>query len=346
MLSLIRSGLILFLSLLFILSCTDKNKTEKPDVVTVTDTTSTGKQIAEISLKIGKEPSNAALYHERAQLHLSRNDVKNALLDMVKVTELDTVTAPYFVTLADVYFASGAPGKSKAALEKAVSIDPENLAAQEKLAELYFYVQEYDKSIAHLDNVLKKDIRNAKAYFMKGMNFKEKGDTSRAISSFQTAIEQRYNYYAAYQQLGIIFSAKNDKLALQYFDGALRIDPKSEEALYGKGMYYQETAHDYDKAIQEYTKITELNPINASAHFALGYIHYQYLKVYGEAVKHYTKAMDANPQWPQAVYNRGLAYESMGDVNAAKKDYELALKLQPDYEMPKLGLERIKNSVK
>ena len=308
----------------------------------VQDTTALGIKIGEVSAKIGKNPNDAALFHERAKLHMQRLDVANAMLDMQKVIELDTTKADYFLTLADVHFAANKTAKSRASLEKCLELDPKNILALEKLAELYFYVQDYPKSISYLDQILKIDIHNSKAYLMKGMNYKEKGDTIKAISSFQTSIEQKTDNYDAYQQLGMIYTAQNNPLALQYFDGALRLNPKSQEALYGRGMFYQEVKKDYDKAIQDYTSITQLNSKNAAAYFALGFIHYQYLKVYGEGAKYYTKAIESDPTWPEAVYNRGLCYEAVGDINAARIDYNKAITLRPDYVLAQKGLDRVK----
>lgn len=323
-------------------SCKPGAKDDQTKTPVVIDTTPIGKQIAEISRKIHDNPNAPDLYHQRSRLHLQRNDLANAAIDIGKVLELDTTKADYFLTLSDIRLAAGDPGKSMAALRKTLELDPENIRAREKLAELYFIAMQYEQSISNLDEILKRDIHNAKAYFMKGMNFKEKGDTARAIGSFQTAIEQRQDYYEPYIQLALIYTARADKLAMQYYDGALRINPKSEEALYGRGMYYQEVMQDYDKAIQDYTSIILINPKNRNAHFNLGFVHYQYLKVNSEAIKHYTRAIESDPQWPEAFFNRGLTYETKGDVNAARNDYQNALKLRPDYEKAKIALDRVK----
>jgi tetratricopeptide (TPR) repeat protein len=336
--SFITAGLAL---IVFSSGCNNSKDDQHRGGTVVNDTTPLGKMIAEASLKISKDPKNPDLYHNRAKLHLQRLDYLNALLDMSEVVKMDSTKAEYYLTIADAEFARGNSGMSKTALDKCLQLDPKNLIALERMAELYFYVKQYEKSIGYLDQILKADIRNPKAYFMKGMNFKEKGDTARAIGSFQTTIEQQPDYYDAYQQLGMIYTAQNNPLGIQYFDGALRIKPKSEEALYGRGMCYQEVKHDYDKAIQDYTSITQMNPQNSNAHFALGFIHFQYLKVYAEAVKHYTRAIDADPNWPEAIYNRGLAYESMGNIAAAKSDYEKALKIRADYALAQAGLKRV-----
>jgi tetratricopeptide (TPR) repeat protein len=135
---------------------------------------------------------------------------------------------------------------------------------------------------------------------------------------------------------------KNNMLALQYFNGALKVKPQSEEALYGRAMWYQEHMQDYDKAIQDYTSIIQLNPRNRNAHFNLGYIHYQYLKVYDQAIKHYSDAINADAAYAEAFYNRGLVYETVGNIMAAKSDYTKAIELRPGYVLASDGLQRVR----
>lgn len=307
-----------------------------------TDTSELGKKIAELTTLVEANPDKASLLHQRAELYVEKKDMANALLDMQKVIALDTTVADYFVTLSDCHLAANQPGKAKAALEKCLSLDPKNKEGNMKLAELFFLARQYPNSIQHLNNVLKEDIHNPKAYFMKGMTFKEMGDTLKAISSFQTAIEQNPEYYDAFMQLAVVCAVKNNPLALQYFNGAVKLNARSEEALYGRAMWFQENMQDYDKAIQDYTSILQLNPDNKFAHFNLGYVHYQYLKVYSEAIKHYSNAINADPDYTEAVYNRGLAFETSGNIMAAKKDYERAIQLRPNYVLAQKGLQRVK----
>lgn len=326
-------------------SCKQDVKHENGVAVTQ-DTTPVGKQIAEISVRIGEDPQNPGLLHQRAKLHLQRMDVANAMIDMERVISMDTTNADYFLTLADVHLAASKPGKSRAALIKCLSLDPKNKLAYEKLAELYFFVQQYKDALKNLDEVLKLDITNPKAYFMKGMCYRDMGDTTKALSSFQTAIEQKPDYYDPYLQLAMIYHARNNKLALQYYDGALRVNPKSVDALYGRGLWYQENERDYDKAIQDYTSAVQLSPKAARAHFALGYIHYQYLKVYDQAVKHYNDALAIDSTWAEAYLNRGLSFEAMGNIAAANQDFNKAMMLRPNYRGAMQASERVNKPMK
>lgn len=330
-----------FILLIVMFSACGSNEGAEQPKYDPRDTTAVGKKIQEISLRIKDDPENTDLLHERAKLHMSRGDVANALLDMEKVIGRDTTKADYFLTLADVHLAATKPGRSKAALEKCLSLDPGNKLAYEKLAELYFIAQQYKEAIKNLDEVLKLDITNPKAYFMKGMCFRDIGDTTRAISSFQTCIEQDARHYNANLQLAMIHHARGQEVAQQYYDAALRIDPKSTDALYGRGLWFQENRRDYNSAIRDYTSAITFNPKAAQAHFALGFIHYQYLQVYDQAILHFNDAIQADPNWPEAWFNRGLSYEAKGDIAGAGKDYQKALELNPRYVNAQNALQRV-----
>jgi tetratricopeptide (TPR) repeat protein len=175
---------------------------------------------------------------------------------------------------------------------------------------------------------------------MSGINFKEKGDTNRAVNDFRSAIEADPNYYNAYMQLGMIFHLRNDPISEGYFNNAIRIRPNSEEALYGRGLWYQENDQ-LDKAIQDYTTIVQLNPTNKSAHFNLGYIHQVYLNLFSEAIKHYDRAIQADFQYAEAFYNRGLCYEALGNLDASESDYRSAIKIRQSYPSAEQGLKRV-----
>jgi predicted Zn-dependent protease len=190
-------------TVLFFSSCMNREKefNTADESITVTDTSISGKKITELSAAISSDPSNADLLHQRAKLYIQKNDFASASGDMQRVMKLDTTKADYFVTLSDILLAANKPSRSKAALEKCIELEPAHKEGNMKLAELYFIARQYDNVFKYLNNVLKADVHNPKAYFMKGMAYKELGDTVKSISSFQTAIEQEPGYYDTFMQL-------------------------------------------------------------------------------------------------------------------------------------------------
>ncbi|MDQ3052010.1 MAG: tetratricopeptide repeat protein [Bacteroidota bacterium] len=336
-----KKNLIWLVSVLLIIASCGEKKTDANDTATtVTDTTPAGKQLEQLNNKIAKKPGDAELLHERAKVFIQMKRFQDALTDMTKVMTIDSTRSVYFLTMADLSFAANRSYEAKTNLEKAIALDPENTEAMMRLAELNLIVRQYAESVKLLTKIIEKDKTNTTAWFMRGMNFKENGDTTRAISDFRSAIEADPDYYNAYMQLGILYQIKNDPIAEGYFSNAIKLRPGSEEALYGRGLWYQDH-NNLDKAIQDYTTIVQLNPQNKNAHFNLGYIHQIYLKVYPEAIKHYAQAILADPRYAEAYYNRALCLEAVGNKQDAATDFKIALNVRPGYTVAEEGLNRV-----
>ncbi len=296
--------------------------------------------LAALSKKIADDPNNAKLYDQRASYYLQNKDLDKALADANKAIILDPKTSGYYLTLSDVYFAGGKITKCQDALTKACEINPEDKDAFLKLAELFYYMKDYKKTFENTSKALKIDNLSAKADFINGMALKDMGDTVKAVKSFERAIEKDQQYFHAYMQLGLLYAAKHSRLAIDYFNNALNLNPKSTEALYALAFFYQENG-DYNKAIEKYTMITQIDPKYKQAYYNLGYIHLVYLQVYDVAIKHFTAALQIDPNYAEALYNRGYCYELLGNVNYARADYQQALKIRTNYQRAIDGMNRL-----
>jgi tetratricopeptide (TPR) repeat protein len=324
--------------LLLFWSCRQKKEEEKAaSQQTATPVTEVDRLTNEITVN----PKNANAYYQRAKIYTGQKKFKPALADINQAIALDSTKAGYFLTQADILFTNLLIPQAKQAFEKSLELDPKNTEVYLKLAELHLYLKKYKDCLQYANEALKIDKHMAKAYFIKGFAFKEGGDTAKAISSFQTCVEQEPENYDGYMQLGLLYSARKSKLAAQYFSNALRLNPKSIEALYGRGLFYQETK-EFNKAFEDYTSILRIDPNYKDAHYNLGYIHLVHLKVYDQAIRHFNDAIRSDPYFVQAYYNRGLCYENLGDIAAAAKDYKQALNIFPTYKLAKEGLKRVR----
>ncbi|CAG5927938.1 unnamed protein product [Menidia menidia] len=67
----------------------------------------------------------------------------------------------------------------------------------------------------------------------------------------------------------------------------------------------------------------------------------KYLRVdFHEAIEDYTSAIEADSQFEIPFYNRGLIHYRLGFFNDAKRDFQQALKLNPDFEDAKVSLQQ------
>lgn len=305
-----------------------------------TDTLAGKDSLAIVNELIRKDPGNLNLYLRRSRIYMQKKDYAASMMDVDRILAIDSSKAEYLLAAADIYFFTGKITRTKQLLERAVTINPDNVDCLLRLAQLHHYLTNYDEEIALLDKVLQKDVHNSQAYFMKGMLFKEKGDTLKAISSMQTAVEQDPDHYNAYIQLGLLNAAQKNPLAEVYYMNALKIYPNSEEAMYNLGMYYQETDN-YNAAIETYTTLLKINPHHFDAHFNLGMIHTIKLNVVDEGLKYFNEAIVDDPKDPRGYYGRGYCFEKKGDVTNAIADYKMALTVDPTYDNAAIALSRL-----
>ncbi len=334
----IRIGILLvLLTPIFILfiGC-PKNSGDK---IILTD--SIKNSVEQLSELIRQNPRGADLYFYRASLYLKNGDGTSALNDMMDAVRIDSAKAEYFLLLGDIYFSKLFIAQAVSSFERCIALDPKNISAELKLSELFLYLKKYQDCIEHADNALRIDKTNAKAYFLKGFMFKETGDTARAVSSFQTAVEQTPGYFDAYIQLGNLLALKKNSIALNYYDHALQLKKNNPEALYGMAMYYQEN-DSIDTAEKLYQKILETSPDYKDALFNLGYIQLVYRLNYKNAVEYFNAVCRLDTGDVRAFYNRGLSFEQMKKKDAAEADFRKALQLSPDYELAQEGLKRLR----
>lgn len=321
----------LFIAGSMFVSCSNSNTKVETPVNTDSASINEPQELKQLNEQLKADPQNAELYHKRAQYYYSTGKFSQGLADMLVAVNTDSTKAAYFVTLSDLYFVDNQTAKTKAALEKSLRLDEKNIDAMLKLAELYLYVRNHEQSIKYINMALKQDKYNAKGYFMKGMNYKELGDTTRAISSMQTAVEQDQLYYHAYIQLGILCAARKNPLAPEYFKNALRIRQKSGEALYSLGKYYQDI-EDFAKAMDTYNELVRIEDKNINAYYNMGVIQLVNLKKYELAIDYFSTAIKIAPKYVQAYYGRGLSYQAIGNMKLAIADYQACMDINPKFE--------------
>ena len=329
---------LLFIIIAFVfVNCNSKN-TKKDNISnTIPD------QITVLSEKISNDANNADLYNSRAKLLLSVNKINDALGDINKAILIDEKKPDYYLTLSDIYLAMVQVNKSQDAIIKALSIAPQNVEAYLKLAELNLYLKKYEETHQNADKAIEIQSLTPKAFFIKGFAYKESGDSSKAVRSFMKTIEIDPEYYDAYMQLGLMLSIRKNKNAIDYFNSALNIKPKSIEAYYALGMFQQENGNP-DAAIKAYKNIIVIDPKYKQAYYNTGYVYLEYKKAYNEAVKSFTEAINIDKNYAEAYYNRGYTYELMNDFDNARKDYKMAMQIKTNYQKAIEGMNRLEKN--
>ena len=344
----------LLISLLsFFSSCKQCNQSVE---VAKTDTVTIPK-LAELNEEIKKDSLNAFLYYKRAQLYEANNDFKSAATDMYIALMLDSLRPEFYMYGAELFKRSADPQRGLALMQKAIATDSTNTAFYVKAAELVYIdttvKDNYRIALDYLNAAIEKDPQNADIYFYKGTIFKEVGDTTKALSAFQTATELNPKYYDAYVQIGLLLKNRKDKNAEKYFDNAIKVSDKPEDALYAKAnLLKEEGVRLYDanqdaksmdklnKAVESFKKVIEVNYKNVEAYMGVGFCYYQMDSVQ-EAYKYYEMATKVEPTYAGAYFSKGLCAEDLGRKKDAMALYQTCLNVDPSFKRAEDHLKKL-----
>lgn len=302
--------------------------------------------IEDLSGQIKKTPENAGLYYARANEYFDYGNLKYAMLDYQKAYQMDSTNPAHALGLSDCLFEVNNADGAIGVLMDFLKSDPNNTDILLNLGIDYFLLPkpEYQKAMDAFNQVLKLDVQNADAYFYKGLIYKESGDTAKAISNFQTTVETDPDYYDAFMQLGSIYSAKKDPMALQYFDNAIALNDTSNEAQYAKAKFFQDNG-ELSEAISYYKKIITQSPQDANAIYNLATIYFGIDSI-EKAYRFYDLCTRQAPANAMGYYGKGLCAEELKNYDEAVSLYTQALNLNPDLNDATARLNKLKSNTK
>jgi tetratricopeptide (TPR) repeat protein len=347
------SVLVLVATLLWLPSCKQCNKPVdqvKSDSLAIP-------QLDAINAEIAKDSTNAFLYYKRAQLFEANSDYKSAATDMFYALNLDSLRPEFYLYAAELFKKTGDLQRGLALMQKAISTDTTNTAFYVKAAEMAYIdttiKKNYQVALDFLNAAIAHDPQNADIYFYKGTIYKEVGDTTKAISSFQTATELNPRFYNAYVQIGLILRNRKDKNAEKYFDNAIKVSEKPEDALYAKANMLKEeglrlynadkmaqATETLSKAVEQFKKVIEVNHKNVEAYMGTGFCYYQ-MDSLEEAYQYYDMAVKVEPTYAGAYFSKGLCAEDLGKTNEAIALYQNCLNLDPDFKRAQDHLSKL-----
>jgi tetratricopeptide (TPR) repeat protein len=332
-----RFFLLLILPFFLFSSC----KQEKTPVNIPTNTQAApNPTIATLNTELEAHPTEANLYYARARAYYEINGYDEAINDLAHAMKIDATNADFHHLLADVYLDYYKSDLALKTMQRAAQLHPTRTATLLKLAEFQLILKQHQPSLQTIDKILKIDPQNGDAFLLLGLNFKELGDTKRAINSFQTAVEQKPDLLDAWINLGQMSDAqKNYPKAMQYFDTALRIDSFNIETLHAKAIS-QNNQKKYKEAIDTYKKINTINPDYSAAYFNIGMI-YLGQDSLQKARQFFDITVKTDPLYNLGYFYRGKAAEKMGDKKAARADYEQVTRLLPNFEDAKKALKQV-----
>lgn len=119
--------------------------------------------------------------------------------------------------------------------------------------------------------------------------------------------------------------------AVDDYTAAIRLDPKFSEAYVNRGVVHMMNRR-MEAAFQDFADALKANPNNGRAYSNRGQA-YMHVEFYEDAIAEFTAALELMNDPEEAVvplFNRGLAWEALGEDDEAYADFALAYQVAPD----------------
>jgi tetratricopeptide (TPR) repeat protein len=281
------------------------------------------KTVFEPAYRTNNRDAAAAFYLGRIAMEERHHDKAADYFEAA--TKLDPKNSTYFLWLgrahgreaqsANVLRQPGLAKRTKAAWERAIELDPDNLDARSDLIQ----------------------------YFVQAPGF--------VGGSMEKALEQaeeirKRNALRGYLELGALYE-REKKLAdaEKAYLGAAKEKSDRHVGEYRLGLFYQSTGA-YDKAFELFEKMVAANPSEFGALFQIG----KTGAMSGQRLDRAVSALEAylqttpgrnDPSLAAAHWRLGMVHEKRQDRQRAKTEYETALRLDPTFKQAAESLKKL-----
>lgn len=321
-------------------------KNDKP--TTATSTSSDGTEqlgstgiadIDKLSAQIAKNTSDATLFAARAQAFYENEGYDNAIQDMAMAMKIDSTNAEYHHQLSEIYLDYYKSRLALQTMQRCVSLHPRRIQSLLYLAEIQQILKQYDASMSTITRVMSIEPDHPEGFYMIGLNHILMGNKKMAIKTLQKTVDINPDHTDAWTLLGKIFTEDNDPLAEQYFENAVQSSPDDLDILFNKASYLHNSDR-LDEAAKILKRIvkTDRNYVNAYQSLGIIYVEKDSMQ---KAFDSFNIAVNIDPQFGIGYYYRGYTAEQLGNLQAAKADYQNILNFDPDFERAIEGMARV-----
>ena len=168
------------------------------------------------------------------------------------------------------------------------------------------------------------------AKFQQALSLQLQGKLAHAQFIYEKILKTQPRHFNALNLLGVIAAQTNDpRKAVQWFEKAISVDPKSAVAYGNRGSALHKLGQ-FDAALLSFDQALAINPDQADALLNRGNL----LKDLGQfdaALASYDRAIAVKPNYAEAFSNSGFVLKELGRLDAALARYDRAIAIEPGY---------------
>ncbi|MEZ4798940.1 MAG: tetratricopeptide repeat protein [Flavobacteriales bacterium] len=284
---------------------------------------------------------NVGVYEElsfrKHELYMQQNKVDQAGQELVKLAEAFPTEARYWGIVAQFYQSVDEKAKSKQALDKMVSIDPDNGLVHYQLSEYYAAEGDDERSYEEIKAAFKTTDLSIDEKIMVMMKFYQLTEANAAylpkayeLLDILTSVNK--NEAKAFSIKGdFLYRDARDNEAVDAFLQALKLD-ETKSAIWEQTLNILYSTNRTEELIEKGTRAVELYPNNPLFYLYLG-AGYEKQKNYDEAIFNWNigkeLVFDNGPLMGQFFSSLGAAYNAKKDYPKSDEAYDKAIKLLP-----------------
>lgn len=281
----------------------------------------------EVSVKYS---TNTSVQRGLAGLFLEYGEYKDALNYSNKALELDDSDVKSYIIRSQAKYSLKDIKGAIADVKKATEIDP----SDETLKLLSTYMVKKDNfskvDLSHIKNSFSDASDNetlAVNINYRNDNLNNTDSTIEDNPKYLTADQKKSKFYL--KQAIIKTKMKDYKSALDLLDKALKKDPDNLDIYLERANTYN-LMNDYDKAIKDATYVLNQDPTNVDALNIRAWALYKKNRL-TEAKQDTDRAIELKPDFADAMFVRALIYEKENKYDDMLRELEKASKINPLY---------------
>lgn len=264
-------------------------------------------------------PHLAAAYNNLGMLYFNEQDYDRAVEVLKRGLELDPRMPSAAAMLGMSYYSLGDEDKAEPYLEKALKTNPADDQAEMVLAHVLLNERKLEEAVAHLRSVAASAPKNQEAWYLLGKTYMQLSQNALAKTN-----EIDPDSVIAHQLAGEIDeSMHNYDLALAEYTKALHLAPKASGMhLRVANVYWLQGQ--WPQAETAFRAELENDPRSCQAHWKLANAMLEQNESSDDALKELNQSVERCPQLMQARVDRARALIRLGKPSEALPDLKLA----------------------
>ena len=284
-------------------------------------------------------PDDPAILRAAGEAYLASGDATRAAQYYARASGLDKDgSTANKVRLAQVRLAAGDTGQAFIDLESLSQTDPTQYQADLALISAHLQRGEFDKALAAVAELKKKQPKNPLTYNIEGATYVGMRDMKNARASFEKALEVQPGYLPAARNLALLdVQERKPEDARRRYEEMLAKDPNNETLLLALAEVLVLTNRPPEEVRAAIEKAIAAAPQSSRARLALvGYN--TNIRDYKAALAAAQAAQKVFPNDPQVIDALGMVQRVAGETTQAVETFKRLVQLQPQNQMIALRL--------